>query len=108
MYHRCTIHADGLIDDQLRQALLEVVSDNEFADAPPRDLWEKRTVDDASNPEPTWGLKDTELLALKHQWPLVELHSRLQLLYPGIQFSHMPADAMQVFWPRCTFAVHDA
>lgn len=90
-------HADGLIDDQLRQALLKLLSDTELADAPPLHLWEQRTVDDAANPEPTWGLKDSQLLTLKDTWAVTELHSRLQLVYPSIQFFHMPADAMQVF-----------
>ena len=76
--------------------MLELLSDNELAADPPGALWDKRTVDDASNPKPSWGLRDSELLALKHKWAVVELHSRIQRVYPGIRFFHMPADDMQV------------
>eukprot|EP00892_Ulva_mutabilis_P002808 jgi/Ulvmu1/12528/UM090_0015.1 len=86
---------DGLMDDHLRQALLELLSEDEFASAPPGELWEQRTIDDASNPQPSWGLKDSQLLLLKNKWAAVELHSRLQLVYPNVSFFHMPADAMQ-------------
>jgi hypothetical protein len=88
--------ADGLIDSALQKELLSLLTDDEHAPGPPEDRWEGRTVDDASNPKPTWGLRDEILQTLKYQSALAEVHTRLAKLYPTVQFCHMPGEDMQV------------
>ena len=80
----------------LRKQLLSLLTDNETSLEPPAERWEQGTVDDASNPHPSWGCKDDILQSLKHQPAVMEVHARLARLYPGIQFHHMPSDDMQV------------
>lgn len=96
------VTADGLIDSALQQQLLSLLTDDETSTVPPSARWEQRTVDDASNPHPSWGCRDEVLRSLKHQPAVMEVHARLARLYPDVEFHHMPADDMQVSTVYCT------
>jgi hypothetical protein len=69
---------------------------DEMSPVPPAELWEHSTVDDASAPRPSWGLRKHVLDCLKSAAPLVEVHTRLQKLYPELSFFHMPSEHMSV------------
>ena len=58
---------------------------------PPQALWERRTADAPDKPC-TWGLKDAAMRALEKEPPaaVVELQSRLSLLYPEFVVAHQP------------------
>ena len=90
----CAIVADGLVMDCERQELLQLLVADEFSPAPPEDRWEKATVDDASAPQPTWGLRRHVLDSMAGQAAVNAVQTRLQQLYPNLQFFHMPADKM--------------
>jgi hypothetical protein len=87
-------NADGLVDDGLRHRILSQLVSNEGSAAPPRDRWERRTVDDAQAPQPTWGLRKHVLDSLPGRVPMQEVQARLQRLYPDVCFYHMPAALM--------------
>lgn len=86
--------ADGLVDDAVRRELLSLLVTDEMSPFPPAELWEHSTVDDASAPRPTWGLRKHVLDCLKSAAPLMEVHTRLQKLYPELSFFHMPSEHM--------------
>lgn len=63
---------------------------------PPPDKWERETAD-TDNAAKTWGLRDRVLrdLAARPTRAMIEIHSRLCLLYPDYHISYMPSDAIQ-------------
>jgi hypothetical protein len=87
--------ADGLVDDELRQRILDRFVEDEHAREPSGDRWEQLTIDDAAEPRPTWGLQRHVLAALKADEDIAEVHTRLQKLYPDVAFMHMPVQHMQ-------------
>ena len=52
-------------------------------------------MDDASAPQPTWGLQGHVLDTLKSDKNLAEVHTRMTRLYPDVSFLHMPVRHMQ-------------
>jgi hypothetical protein len=86
--------ADGIVCNELRLSLLELLVDNEQDPVPPRSRWERTTVDDAAAPQPSWGMRKSALNALSRTDAVMEVHTRLQKLYPNLRFFHMPAQHM--------------
>jgi hypothetical protein len=90
---------DGLVDDQLRAALLEELTSPSFDEhrdtAPPGEQWERETRD-VEGASPTWGLTEAALLRLQGPTSpacVIELQSRLCKIWPAL--AHMPGDAME-------------
>jgi len=90
---------DGLLSPALSVALLEALTEpgwREDTPAPPQTRWERETRDTAVS-APTWGLTPDALRSLQGENApscVVELQSRLALLYPDYQVCHLPGDAM--------------
>lgn len=62
----------------------------------PGRVWERQTMD-YPGAAPSWGVKQHVLQELAHGRPeaIVEIQSRLQLLYPEYDVVYMPSDAIQ-------------
>ncbi len=93
---------DGLLSGAETRALLECMTSpgfDESSAAPPASLWERETRDTAApGAAPTWGLSEAALLSLQGEAApaaVVEVQSRLQLLFPEYSLCHMPGDAME-------------
>ena len=87
---------DGLVSDDQRAGLMSVLrgADASTADneAVPADRWSRSCCDSVGTP-PTWGMRRDLLRQLEHDPPpcVLELHSRLCMLYPEYAISHMPS-----------------
>lgn len=57
--------------------------------------WSRQTCDDASNPQPTWGLRSDALTALPAAAAVAEVQSRLRKIYPECTITSQPSDSMQ-------------
>lgn len=64
---------------------------------PPESKWERATADGTGLAR-TWGLTHETLQALSQTLSpaMLEIHSRLALLYPDYSIAHMPADSLQM------------
>ncbi|KAG5187251.1 hypothetical protein JKP88DRAFT_348002 [Tribonema minus] len=104
---------DGFLDEPLRQALKDLITEAGWdGSAPPPSAWARKLVDleglPASAPPPSararklvdleglpasWGLKHEAMdeLLLPHHPAIVEVQSRLCKLYPDALISRMPA-----------------
>jgi hypothetical protein len=106
---------DNFISDQHRQELYDLITSRDVESiretskrgdsaswhgpTPPNEVWTKSTYDgtDLGGSAATWGLKHEALqaLAASDSPALIELQSRLCLLYSDYDIFHMPSDQIQ-------------